>query len=133
MRSILQMMVVSAIIGAGYANMDVVKSTLGVVEQVQIDTTGKIEIKNIGRSILMYYISNDEVPKPEEFSEWLRENMITVQEGTGRDPAEDVWGTPFKLVIKRKKGVKITSAGPDTLFDTEDDITHFQTLEQYGF
>jgi len=44
----------------------------------------------------------------------------------------DEWGEPFRMVLiregRRVRNIEFRSAGPDGLFDTEDDVVHLENM-----
>lgn len=62
----------------------------------------------------------------EEWGEYIRKNLASA--ARGRDFAEDLWGTPFRVREADRFGsdpghdYEVRSAGPDSMFDTPDDI-----------
>lgn len=65
-----------------------------------------------------------ESPQPRNFRAYLR-NHLRVRDASRTDPSKDVWGTPYLMVVRQEEeGVTthVTSAGPDQLFGTQDDL-----------
>jgi hypothetical protein len=64
---------------------------------------------------------DDTAPTPQNFSAYLRKNMV-MKIGRGqRDFSKDFWGVPYRLERANGKLI-VTSAGPDGIFGTADDI-----------
>ena len=91
-----------------------------VVATTQVIAT-QHEVSEISKLVYLDSIDGQQ-PKPEQFAEYLRKNM-RMRDGIARDTSKDQWGQPYRLVYnKQRRQLIVSSAGPDTRYDTSDDI-----------
>ena len=109
------------------SNMDAIKDTAGMITGIEVGLSENVEMANISRTIIMAYLDTEELPL-DDFPGFLRKHMRTKSEKSDRDPALDMWGTPFRLAF-RDEGYEITSAGPDATWGTPDDIAYYQDMD----
>ena len=88
------------------------------------------EISVIARKIHADFVSETgRLPgkSTEEWNRYIREN-VTSHTAIGRDRSCDLWGTSYSIedvfaqIGFLKGGFEVRSAGPDTLFNTDDDV-----------
>jgi hypothetical protein len=93
-------------------------------------TAVQMEVNEITKMIRMDHIVDDKaIPKPETFGEYLKKNMrVEANETSTRDVSKDFWGTSYRFELSGNM-IKVISAGPDTQFDTSDDIYSKRTLD----
>ena len=107
------------VVGAGvYKNSDKISRILNLATVAGV----QIEMKSICKQIKLDSIDGT-LPsvEPAEFAKYLRAN-IRSQDGQGnRDYSNDMWGMPYRLVIKDRIAT-VSSAGPDKVFGTSDDV-----------
>lgn len=88
----------------------------------------KMEMKQIGQLVMMYSIEHSQLPVP-DYQSFIRKNMTA----NGRDPALDLWGTPYWLEYRAWNGqwlnkpvykgdFVLSSAGSDKSWKTTDDL-----------
>lgn len=78
------------------------------------------EMNNIAYVMFIDRMTGD-LPAPENFQGYLRNNFVNRSGYGERDPSRDFWGNQYKLEI-RKGFPFVASAGPDHAFGTSDDI-----------
>lgn len=99
-----------------------------VVATTQVIAT-QAEVSDISKMVYLDTIDGTQ-PKPEQFADYLRKNMRT-KDGIQRDTSKDQWGQPYRLVYnKQRRILVVSSAGPDTKYDTNDDIQGSYPLDQ---
>ncbi len=80
-----------------------------------------------------YYVPDEHLPAPEAIPDILRQNMNAPG---NRDITKDMWGTPFAYSAVIENGQEVAfiflSAGPDKMFQTDDDIQFKQKLVNTG-
>jgi hypothetical protein len=87
-----------------------------LMTRVKVLITG-MEVMNIGEELRFHYLSTGTVPgveEPEEFKSFLR-SSFTPYVGS-RDPAEDLFGNAFQLVLVEEDGEvtpHVLSPGPN--------------------
>jgi hypothetical protein len=100
-----------------------------IVETTQVVVTQQ-EISDIAKMIYLDTIDGTQ-PKPEEFAAYLKRNMRT-KDGINRDTSKDQWGQSYRLTYnKQRRELVVLSAGPDTRYETEDDIRGSYPLDQF--
>jgi hypothetical protein len=93
--------------------------------------TTRLEVETIARSIyLNFTVAGQRRGIPDKtdngWSDYIRETIKT--KDPRRDPALDQWSKPYivrathDMPASDYAGFTVTSAGPDSLFDTDDDI-----------
>ncbi len=126
--SFMKMMPIVAMGIAGGVGAKAMKEGAEVVDKFQVAATQNVEIRGIADAVAMDYTDNNPSLPIDNFSDFLRENMRTADgQPPKRDPSLDPWGTPYVL-FQVNKGFKVLSAGPDKLYETEDDLTHLYDL-----
>lgn len=133
---ILRLLPIAAIGYVCYANADVLKKNLRAFEKsvdilgtVQTTASG-VEMNEIARAVKMHYLETGRLPL-NDFSAFLRESMTQASGKRTRDPAADLWGTPFRIE-RTPKGFRILSAGPDRKWNTPDDLAAGSLLSELG-
>lgn len=74
----------------------------------------KNRVNTLYRVLVRARAEGNPLPRPRDFADF-----VTEREGAGA--ALDPWGTPYFLVRERKN-FRVSSAGPDRLHNTTDDI-----------
>jgi hypothetical protein len=81
------------------------------------------EVSTIVRSISLDAVTGDQPDDdPEAFAEYLRSSLHRKTGSHERDLSEDPWGTPYHLNYRSNERFVVMSAGPDKVFQTNDDI-----------
>jgi hypothetical protein len=89
----------------------------------QLETSAKGSVTVLASSCASFYALKGEYPK--SLKELLKSGVPigSAAIGASGSPLIDPWGTPYKLTIQKEEEKAIViSAGPDTKFDTSDDI-----------
>ena len=86
------------------------------------------EVNELSKMLVLDHVAApDQMPKPEEFSDYVRRSMKTQKE-ISRDTSQDFWNTAYRVEYFGNT-VRVSSAGPDRQFTTSDDI--YSTRELY--
>lgn len=88
--------------------------TLGVVK---LSVSGT-ELGGIDKALLVYKHTTGDYPQEEQFRQFLSENLLS---RGGKDQGLDQWGSSYSYK-RYSNGYRITTAGPDKRFGTEDDL-----------
>ena len=112
-----------------YANRDLLLSSQKLLQKVEVEATSGIEMKNIARAVVMHYINENRLPL-KDVPGWMRESMRQAAGEAVRDFARDPWGTEYQIRVRDTR-FAIGSAGPDKLWNTEDDLRVVQPLEDF--
>jgi hypothetical protein len=117
--------------GAAASSPNLKAQIAKVMEATKVMATQQ-EISDIAK--LVYLDSLDGThPKPEGFAEYLRKNMRT-KNNIQRDTSLDQWGKAYTLRYdKQKRQLIVTSAGPDTVYNNQDDIQGVYPLDTSAF
>jgi general secretion pathway protein G len=122
--TLIEIMVVVGIIGLLMAVL--IPNVVSKLAEARI-ASARVQIKNVEEALLAYsmkhggkYPDNLEV-----LTEETEEEDALLQGGI-----DDPWGTPIQFEKRGKKRPKITSAGPDTEFGTDDDLTNIDTKKK---
>lgn len=78
------------------------------------------EMDGMANVVLLEHTTGGFVPTQGELASFLRQNMKTAP-GMGRDPARDHWGNRYRIE-DYGNGFRLISAGPDGIYDNEDDV-----------
>lgn len=106
--------------GAAASSPKIQAQIAKVVATTQVIAT-QHEVSEISKLVYLDSIDGQH-PKPEQFADYLRKNM-RMRDGIARDTSKDQWGQPYRLVYnKQRRQLIVSSAGPDTRYDTSDDI-----------
>jgi len=85
----------------------------------QLATAG--DLRSISDMLDIHYITRGGYPAEEDFKQWLAE---TFKESNLKDLSEDHWGNSYIYTVSKKgKAYLLRSVGPDSIADTEDDMT----------
>ena len=103
------------IAGAAKEGVEKMQPLLDYSQSVAVQS----EMNNLSRMILLDYTTDEYLPTEEEFPDWVRRSQ---QAKGNRDPANDSWGTPYRLETKEGGIVIIRSAGADKKYNTKDDL-----------
>lgn len=105
----------------------VVGQILDKNEQARIDLTGVRQSK-LGESLTMYKLHTALFPSTSDGLQALVEVPAPARNWRGPytepDKLEDLWGQPMQYELMSSKSFKITSAGSDGEFGTEDDVIY---------
>jgi len=126
MRLFTRIMLLGGLAFLGYANLDMLDSSVNLIRKVQVEVTAGIEMRNICRAVVMHYVNTGEIPL-RNFSRFLRENMVERGGKEIRDHSKDMWGTPYAIAVKDVE-IIVMSAGPDKTWRTEDDLYCSESL-----
>ena len=108
MLSILLKLMPMGIVAGGVAtSTDKFEPLIAYVQTVMV----QFEEANIGKCLKLDTIDSTPLPTQAQFADYIRKNM-DVKEGSKRDPANDLWGKPYKIFYKDEVA-SIVSAGPD--------------------
>ena len=77
------------------------------------------ELNDLAKMIYLDHIGDTYVAES-QFPDYCRKNLLT-KVGNTRDTSLDRWGTYYRICYS-PGNFKVQSAGPDKVFDTEDDI-----------
>lgn len=81
------------------------------------------EVSAIVRTISLDTVTEDKPrAEPELFANYLRRSMYRKTGPQDRDLSKDPWGTPYRLKYLGTDRFLVVSAGPDKIFQTNDDI-----------
>ncbi len=121
--SLLPMMIM---MGAAAANADKLKGLIQQVTTVAVQS----EVNEISKMIVLDNITGSTLPKAEEFEAYLRANMRVPASNSAhkRDVSKDRWQHTYRVEYPGPNQVKVSSAGPDGVFDTPDDIYSVREL-----
>jgi hypothetical protein len=114
----LKLLPVLVVAGGLYAESDAVMDGVKTAHDVAKWAQTYMEMGIIARS-LRTDAALGKMPDPAHFEAYLRKNGESL---SGGDVGSDYWGTPYRLDLG-SDSYAIRSAGADTQFDTEDDIT----------
>jgi general secretion pathway protein G len=105
----------------------VVGQILDKNEQARIDLTGVRQSK-LSESLTMYKLHTARFPSTRDGLQALVEAPATARSWKGPytepDKLDDLWGKPMQYELLNAKTFKITSAGSDGEFETEDDVVY---------
>ena len=122
--TLIEIMVVVGIIGLLMAV--VIPSTVGYLNDARITAT-RVLIDRVGNALTTYNMKHGgKYPDSLEVLTEETDDEDALLEGGVEDP----WGTPLQYEKRGKKRPKITSAGPDEEFGTEDDITNLDSKKK---
>lgn len=118
--TLIEIMVVVGIIGLLVAVL--IPNVTGKMNEARI-ASARVQIKNVEEALVAYSMKHGgKYPDSlEPLTEETEDEDALLQGGT-----EDPWGTPIQFEKRGKKRPRITSAGPDGEFGTEDDITNVE-------
>ncbi len=132
MSALLKLLPVAALGVVGYLNKDSLAKSLDVITKVQSAATSGIEMQGIADAVAMEYADSGTLPL-NNFGQFLKDNMMEKGGKETRDKSKDMWGTEYRIAARRdKNGFEIKSAGPDTKWTTDDDLTFFYSLTGLG-
>ena len=103
------------------ANVDKIKNLVGYSKNIAVQA----ELHEMTKMMMLDAISGAELPKPDQFADYLKANMRPqkTKSGNTRDLSTDQWGTAYKYEHDEKANtVRVTSAGADFKFGTSDDL-----------
>lgn len=110
------------ILAAGVtANADKLKSLIGYSKTIAVQA----ELHEISKMIILDHVGGVELPTPETFPQYLRENMRPqkAKNGIKRDLSSDQWGTEYHYQYDSARNrIRVISAGADFKFGTADDL-----------
>ena len=117
--TLIEILVVVAIIGM--LGAVAVPAYMNYLADARISTTRAL-INNVDVAVKSYNMKHGKYPESLE--------VLTQEQADGSDPMlegepVDPWGNELKYEKKGKKRPSITSAGPDSEFGNEDDITNY--------
>lgn len=96
-----------------------VANFMGQAEKANIVAT-RTSIANINKAVQTFRLEVKRLPKSlEELATPINDGEPLLESGN----LNDAWGNPFEYKLEGKK-YKITSAGPDSIMGTEDDLTN---------
>lgn len=130
MRSILRLLPLAALILVAYLNAGAMKKHFSVISRVQVAATGAGQLHAIADAVAREFAHEGTLPAG-NFPDFLRANLRTRAGGDKRDVARDAWGTEYQLAVKQD-GFEVRSAGPDKRWQTDDDLSHFQSLQGFS-
>ncbi len=130
MSALLKLLPAAAVGLVAYANSDELAKSLNIITKVQVAATAGIEMQGIAEAVAQEYTSEGTLPV-DNFGKFLRENMRERGGKNTRDRTKDVWGTEYKLIVKGE-GFEVQSAGPDTKWNTDDDLKYFYSIKELG-
>jgi len=132
MSAFLKVLPVAALGIVGYVNKDTLAKSLDVIGKVQVAATSGIEMQGIADAVAMEYADSATLPL-NNFSQFMKENMMEKGGKETRDKSKDVWGTEYRIAARRdKNGFEIKSAGPDKKWESEDDLNFIYSLTGLG-
>ncbi|MBM3876247.1 MAG: hypothetical protein FJ386_05950 [Verrucomicrobia bacterium] len=132
MSALLKLLPVAALGIVGYVNKDSLAQSLDVITKVQSAATAGIEMQGIADAVAMEYADSATLPL-NNFSQFLKENMMEKGGRETRDKSKDMWGTDYRIAARRdKNGFEIKSAGPDKKWESEDDLNFIYSLTGIG-
>jgi hypothetical protein len=112
--------IASMVVGGVALQTDIVREPAeAVVARVQ-SVIVQAEMDSIEGVIVMEHTAGGDVPTQSELSGFLRQNMNTAP-GVARDVAADHWGNRYQIE-DYGYGFRLISAGPDGLYDNDDDL-----------
>lgn len=122
--TLIEIMVVVGIIGLLIAVL--IPNVTGKMDEARI-ASARVQIKNVEEALLSYSMKHGgKYPDSlEALTEETEDEDALLQGGI-----EDPWGTPIQFEKRGRKRPKITSAGPDGEFGTEDDIVNIETKKK---
>lgn len=127
--SLFRILPIIAVGVAVFLGKDAFKDNLNVVDKVQNATTSSVEVDAIADIVMTEFLENTHLPV-EDFSKFLRENtQVGKNKKEGRDRSKDPWGTAYRLKVVQY-GYEVLSAGPDTQWNTEDDLKAARSLKE---
>lgn len=130
MSALLKLLPAAALGLVAYANSDELAKSLNIITKVQVAATSGIEMQGIAEAVAQEYTSEGTLPVA-DFGKFLRESMREKGGKNTRDRTRDLWGTEYQLVVKGE-GFEVRSAGPDTKWNTGDDLKYFYSLKELG-
>lgn len=119
MIALMKMIPLIAFIGNAATKTDFVKGKYSHYINMAKTVVTQTEINSLAKMIYLNSLS-DEILEEKDFPRFVLSNMQT-QKGINRDLSKDIFGKAYKYT-KDKEGFTVYSAGPDLLYDTEDDI-----------
>ena len=106
------------------ANSGKVKDLIYKTQTVAV----QFECNEIVKLLVLEQIGGEKLPSQDTFADYLRKNMrVPSQSGNTRDLSRDQWGTPYQVDYS-DYSIKVSSAGPDKVFETSDDVYSKQKL-----
>ena len=85
----------------------------------QIATAG--DLRSMSVMLDAHYFTWGRYPAEDDFEDWLAD---TFKGSNLKDMAEDHWGNPYLYTVSKKgKAYLLRSVGPDSIADTDDDMT----------
>lgn len=87
------------------------------------------EVSDIAKMVYLDTIDGTQ-PKPEEFSQYIQARL-RAPKGITRDTSVDQWGQAYRLTYNhRRHELVVSSAGPDSEYDTADDIRASYSIDR---
>ena len=132
---LLKVMILCALAWGGFATMKMLDSAAGVIENTVGMVESTITMYQIGMYLTIEYSNSKSLPgNVKELVALIRRQEQAAGRDVSEDMGKDPWGQYFRLAPaeKAKKGVCIASAGPDNAWDTDDDLSFFQSLAEFG-
>lgn len=112
--------IASLVIGGIALQTDVVREPAEEVVGWAQSVLAQAEMDGMADVVLMEHTAGGFVPTQGELAGFLRQNMKTTP-GVNRDVALDHWGNRYEIE-DRGDGFRLISAGPDGVFDNDDDV-----------
>jgi hypothetical protein len=120
------------IVGGAAASSPNLKAQITkVLEATKVMAT-QHEISDIAKMVYLDTLDGTQ-PRPDGFADYLRRNMLT-KNNVKRDTSLDQWGQSYTLLYdKQKRQLVVTSAGPDGIYNNQDDILGIYSLDSAAF
>ena len=100
-----------------FVNRSQFVASIPALERLVNKTEAKFEIRHVAAVVRAYYKDTGRLPG-DDLNAAIRKYMVIRRQ---TDPTKDQWGTAYRL-IPDTYGFYIMSAGPDTVWDTMDDL-----------
>ncbi len=128
MSALLKLLPIAAVGLVATVNSDALKKNLDIISKVQVAAASGVELPGIAEAVAQDFIETKDLPL-ENFGAFLKENLREKGGKDTRDKSKDQWGTEFRLgVDAARNGFSVRSAGPDKLWQSEDDLAFFYSL-----
>ena len=106
-----------------FVNRSEFLASIPALERLASKIEAKLEIRRIASVVRKYHADTGRYPK-DDLSGAIRKYLVIRRQ---KDPAKDQWGTEYRL-IPGTLAFYIVSAGPDTIWDTGDDLRSRHSL-----
>ena len=108
-----------------FVNRSQFVASIPALERLASKIEAKLEIHRIASLVQRHYAQTGQLPT-QNLGDAIRKHLVIRRQ---KDPTKDQWGTGYRL-IPDTQGFYVVSAGPDTVWETGDDLSSHYSLPQ---